>query len=480
MNREKGLMGDIKVTVYIPVYNYGKYVGKAIESVFKQTLKNWELLVINDGSTDETEKILKKYEPYDRVTIVNQENKGLTVTCNIALRLAKGEYFIRLDSDDYLDENALLVMSHFLDENPETGLVYPDYYLIDEHGEIVSVERRAKAGDKADILLDMPAHGACTMFRKRVLLEMGGYNEGITCQDGYDIWLRFIEMYKIGNVNLPLFYYRQHGGSLTENSKKILETRQKIKRIHAEAKKKKLKIKHIKRVAIIPARTHSNVVMRMALEKLGDKPLINYTIDEAIKSESFNRIVVVSEDDEIIKYTRENYPDVKSVKRPKKYARRNTGLEESVKMVLNILRQEEREGYQEGMLLFLEAPLKRSEHVIKAIDTMHIFDTDSVVPLCETYSPYYVRGKKGLERIGSVEQFRLERKIIYQGNGALLLFKTKNLGKGSIMGDKVGHIIMLREDSINIVSPFDYKVARVLLKERNETVQPRQTMVIGG
>ena len=125
-----------KVTVYIPVYNYGRFVERAIKSVFDQTLKDWELLVINDGSTDDTEAVLKKYESCEKVTIVNQKNKGLTVSCNIALRLARGEYFMRLDADDYLDENALLVMSHFLDEHPEYGLAYPDYYLTDEHGEV--------------------------------------------------------------------------------------------------------------------------------------------------------------------------------------------------------------------------------------------------------------------------------------------------------------------------------------------------------
>ena len=117
------------------------------------------------------------------------------------------------------------------------------------------------------------------------------------------------------------------------------------------------------------------------------------------------------------------------------------------------------------MLLDSQSPLKRSEHFIKAIDTMHIFDTDCVVPLCETVSPYYVRQNNGLKRIGNTEMFRLERKTIYKGNGSLLLSKTKNLQAGSVMGERIGHIIMLREDSINICSKFDFAVAEFLLKE---------------
>ncbi|OGW47581.1 MAG: hypothetical protein A2Y66_03270 [Nitrospirae bacterium RBG_13_41_22] len=456
------------ISVYIPVFNYARYIEKAIQSVLNQTFKDWELIVINDGSTDGTEEILRKYESHDKVTVVNQENKGLTKSCNIALRLANGEYVMRLDGDDYLDENALLVMTHFLDENPEIGLVYPDYYLIDEHDEVLSIERREKISSDEWVLLDIPPHGACTMFRKHILQELGEYDEEIVCQDGYDMWIRFIENYKADNINLPLFYYRQHSGSLTKNHERILDTRQKIKRKHAELKRKRLKASKIKRVAIIPARTHTNIMPKLALQECAGQPLINYTIDEAIKSASFNSIVVVSEDDEILHHTENNYKkDVLTVTRPLEYGRRNTGIEKTVQLVLDVLKKNKGEEYEEGMLIFIESPLKKSKHILKAIDTMYIFETDSVISLCETNSPYYIRNNNSLERIGNQEQFRLERNTIYRGNGALFLFKIKNLAKGAIFGEKIGHIIMLKEESININSPFDYKIAEFLIKERN-------------
>ena len=461
-----------KVTVYIPVFNYARYVEKAIESVFNQTFKDWELIIINDGSTDGTEEVLKKYELLEMITVVNQENKGLTKSCNIALRLANGEYVMRLDGDDYLDENALLVMTHFLDEHPEAGLVYPDYYLIDEDNEIISIERREKINSAEWGLLDIPPHGACTMFRKHILLELGEYDEEITCQDGYDMWIRFIESYKADNINLPLFYYRQHKGSLTKNNIKILDTRQKIKRKHAELKIKKARLGQIKRVAIIPVRSHSDVMFRMSLQELAGRPVIDYTVAEAVKSMGFDRIVVVSEDDKINSYIKNYYKDVTVIKRPVEFARRNTGLEKTVQLVLDSLMEKEGEEYEEGMLLFIESPLKKAKHILKAIDTLHIFETDNVIPLCETNSPYYVRNKGSLERIGNQEKFRLERKTIYRGNGALLLFRTKNMGKGSIFGNKIGHIIMLKEESININSLFDFKIAEFLLKDCNPLVLP--------
>jgi len=456
-----------KVSVYIPVYNYGKYVEKAIESVIRQTFDDWELIIINDGSNDESEEIIRKYEHYPKITTVNQKNKGLAITSNIALRLSRGEYIIRLDGDDFFDENAFLVMVNFLDKHHEISLVYPDYFLVNENDEIISVECREKINGGDDCLLDLPPHGACTMWRKAVLLELGGYSEDITCQDGYDIWFRFLESHKADNINLPLFYYRQHPDSLTKNEKRILKTRQEIKRKYIERKKEKNgDFQQINRIAIIPVRSHSNVTTKMALSKIARRPMIDYTLLEALKADCFNRVVVVSEDEKILQYVDKNYEDILTMKRPIEYSRRNTRIEDTIELVLNNLEKNDLEKFDEVMLLYSQSPLKRSEHFIKAIDTLQIFDTDCVVPLCETMSPYYVRQKNGLERIGNTEMFRLERKTIYKGNGSFLLFKTSNLQTGSVMGERIGHVIMLREDSINICSKFDFNVAEFLLKKR--------------
>jgi glycosyltransferase involved in cell wall biosynthesis len=189
----------------MPCYNYAKFVQKAIKSVIKQTLEDWEFIIINDGSTDNTLEIISKYKDHQKIRIIDQKNKGLNVTNNIALRLSNGNYIMRLDADDYLDENALLVMSSILDTKPTIGLVYPDYYHIDVYDNIIEMVRRENVNDEFQIL-DIPAHGACTMFRKNVLLQMGGYIEEFSVQDGYEIWLRFIRNYSPYHVNVPLFY----------------------------------------------------------------------------------------------------------------------------------------------------------------------------------------------------------------------------------------------------------------------------------
>ena len=145
-----------RVTVYIATYNYGKYLRQAVNSVLQQTYDPWELIIIDDGSTDETKEVLANFTGHPKVRIYsNQQNEGLTRTSNKAIQLARGEYVMRLDADDYLDENALLVLSNCLEHNLDIALVYPDYYVISEDGEILRLERRSRVYDEAE-LLDLP------------------------------------------------------------------------------------------------------------------------------------------------------------------------------------------------------------------------------------------------------------------------------------------------------------------------------------
>jgi len=113
------------VSVYIVNRNYGRYIEKSIESVLKQTFKQWELIIIDDGSKDNSKQIIEKYKILPRVTVVYQENKGLNVSNNVALRLANGQYIMRVDADDYLDENALSIMFQKMETKPELALVFP-------------------------------------------------------------------------------------------------------------------------------------------------------------------------------------------------------------------------------------------------------------------------------------------------------------------------------------------------------------------
>ena len=210
-----------KVTIYIPNHNYENYFSKAIESVLDQSYENWELILILDGCTDNSIKIAKKYFIKNKSKIrlfVNKKNKGLQFCCNQALKHAHGDYILRLDADDFLNENAILLMSRQLDKNKKLNLVFSDYFYIDEKDKILDINTHTKIKN-SNKLLNMPAHGACSMVRISKLRKLGGYSTSFDAQDGYELWLKILSKNSIGNITTPLFYYRQQYSNFCINHK---------------------------------------------------------------------------------------------------------------------------------------------------------------------------------------------------------------------------------------------------------------------
>lgn len=449
-----------KVTVYIPTHNYGRYLGKAINSVLKQKFDSWELIVINDGSTDNTAEVLKKFLRHPKIKIVNQEKKGLTVSNNIALRLSRGKYIMRLDGDDYLDENALLVLSNILDTHGEVGLVYPDYYRVDANGRIIDMERRKKLGKEVN-LLDLPAHGACSMIRKRHLLDLGGYDESLPCQDGYDLWIRFISKYKPYNVNIPLFYYRQHHCSLTQDKSKILAVRHRIKRNFVIAN---FSGKMPKVLAIMPVRRESNRYQGSPLEKIAGRPLIDYTITESLKTNLLDKIVVTADDEKVLNYAK-RFSGVLTVSRPAELSLPNSRIEPTVSFVLNFMKKKFNYRPDAVMLLYIHSPLRKYTHIEKAIDTMLIFDADSVVSVCEDFSYSYRHTKNGLAPLAKRRFLRLERESLYKENGAIYLSRVSKISKNNFLGSRISHITMLPHESVKIDDRFNHWLAEKIIRE---------------
>lgn len=450
----------MKITVYITSYNYGKYLKEAVDSVLKQTLKDWELIIINDGSTDNTAEVIEQYKNHPQIITIDQENKGLSVSNNIALRLSRGRYIMRLDGDDYLDENALLILSNILDTKEEIGLVYPDYYEIDPNGEILNLVRRKKIGEEVE-LLDLPAHGACTMFRKECLLEIGGYSEAYSCQDGYDIWLRFINKFKPYNVNNALFYYRQHPLSLTKKKNKILETRGKIKEDYVKYNHKD-KILNI--MGIIPVTSNSVHHFSNPFQILAGKPLIWYTIKETEKAR-LDRLILATDDDKVIEYTQNNSSKIKTIKRPPHLSSSSTRMADIVSFVINKVKEVEKYEPDVVCTLYINTPLRKAVHINNAIDTMKIFDVDSVVSVEEELAFCHHHTKYGLESIQKNREIRTEKQAIYKENGAIYLSKTWVFFDRLLTGEKIGHIIMLPEESVKINTEFDLWLAEKIILE---------------
>lgn len=446
------------ISIYITNHNYGRYIRQAIESVINQTFKEFELIIIDDGSTDNSREIIEKYTDIENVAIVFQKNRGLPVSNNIALHMARGDFLLRLDADDFLDPNALSIFFNIVKQNPEVDMVFSDYFLVDAVGETCEVVRRHDFNDVT--LYDQPAHGACTMIRKKCLADMGGYDESICCQDGFELWLRFIKKYKVQNVNLPLFYYRQHECSLTKNEDRILSTRRSILKTHGCRGANKLSS-----VAVIPVRGRRLDPGCQALKMLGGKPLIHWTIDSAVKSEQIDRVYITTPDRSLAKWLQQTYTDprIAVIRRDDKLATFNQPIEGSLFHVLDGLGV----GNPPDVLavLYIDSPFRKASHIDSAIHAMAIFDTDIVVGVRPEVDQFYQHNGHGMVPLRKNQILRLERDDLFREAGQMRMVRTRFLQEHkNIYSGKIGHVVVDQEASLRLRTEFDWQVAKSLIE----------------
>lgn len=447
------------ITVYITNHNYEKFVQQSIESVLNQSFKDYELIIIDDGSLDNSWDIIAKYQDTPNIRLIRQQNKGLNVTNNIALKAARGEFIVRLDADDYFDHDALLVMSNYLKRNSDVDMLFADYYLTNEQGQVIGQERRHDF-EKDVSLLDCPAHGACTIIRVKALHEVGGYNEIFKCQDGYDLWLKFIKKYKIRNINLPLFYYRQHQASLTKNQVRILSTRASIKN---EYVKRSVKSEE-SAVAVIPLRGKAADVRDLPFQMVGDSYLIDYAIKSCIEAKRFEHIFILSEDEKILSYAKDNYgASVKTYKRSREDALENTHYHALIdKMLIEAL------GDKQPDLVLIktsETPFISSIYLKDALDTVHIFETDLVIPVRLEDRNYFYHSGNGLVPFnhGKTTDLKLEQDQIYsQIPGMHVIRRDLLSGQFKVEDLKNGHVVIDQIAAHTIVNEIDLKIANLI------------------
>ena len=452
------------ISVYITNHNYGKYLKQSVESVLNQSFKDFELIIIDDGSNDSSKKILKNYEKNPLIKVIYQKNKGLTISNNIAIKLAQGEYIVRLDADDYFHKDALKnLLTGFNDS--EIGMVFGDWYDIDENGDLIERKKRHNF-QKEVTLYDQPAHGACTMFRKKCLIKIDGYDESITRQDGYELWLRFIRNFKVNNINIPIFYYRQHFQSLTKDEKKLLNVRAEILENHANKYSLKKKKKFF---AIVPIRGSEIDSRSKPFLKLNGKNLIDYTIDELIKSENLSLIIITTPSVEVIKYVSKKYKNnkIKIVKRSKESSRINFSLNQTVNDCIKIIKDIEL--YDSFFITSIETPFKRSELIDSAINTKIIFNVDSVIGLRSFDRTIYNHNGNGMVPLNKQKsKLKLERKQNYVAIPGFSLRDLNDYKKtNSLSGKKIGHVIFDQEASLFLNSKLDLVFAEAILRKND-------------
>ena len=455
MNKENFL-----VTVYITNFNYGKFIKQAIESVLLQTEQSFELIIIDDGSTDNSKEIIEKYKDLKNIRIVYQKNKGLNVTNNIALRAARGKYIVRLDADDYFSPNALELLLEKIESDSMLGMVFPDYFIVDNQGEVLERHKRHDFDNEVK-LFDQAAHGACTMIRVKFLREIGGYDESFSCQDGYELWVKFTSKFKVSNINEPLFYYRKHGKNLTSNEDRILDTRATINSKYV----KKLN-KEIKSVAIIPVRGEGNDIYKLPF---GSHTLLEEKINQALESNFITKVIVTSPDKNIkqlINDKYENHDKVSFFYRDKSKTRINVDLNSTLELILNKFKNLD---FKAITILAIEFPFLKPSKIDDAINTMVLFDADSLISVRNTNKLLFRHNGRGMNPILGMEKFtKMEREMLYFHSGGISVSTRKNFEKNNkMLSGKVGHILLDQKSAFEINTEFDMKIATLIKNDIN-------------
>lgn len=194
--------GKSLVSIIIPAFNYAEYISETIKSVQAQTYAEWECLIVDDGSTDETARIVAEFARADsRIQYIYQKNQGLAATRNNGIKLAKGDYIQFLDADDLLEKNKLRTHTTFLDENPQIDICYGDsfyfpndepaerWFCLTEKGsrwlpEIQSGEDALKSFIKINIPVNAP------LIRRDVTGKVGLFDVNLECFADWDFWFR--------------------------------------------------------------------------------------------------------------------------------------------------------------------------------------------------------------------------------------------------------------------------------------------------
>lgn len=244
------------ISVVLPVYNGEKYLEKSIQSIMGQTYRNWELLIIDDCSTDSTPAIIKDFCQSDpRIKSVRHEkNKRLPASLNTGFRLTKGDYVTWTSDDNLYKPNAFQEMAGFLDEHREISFIYSDFDLIDEMGEVIE---QVTAGDWKMLGL-MDVIGGCFMYRRIIHETIGYYDEATYLAEDLEFELRaMVNGYKFQPLHKNLYQYRSHADSLTNTKSK------QIYRIHAEVNKK-----YFDRMPWMDRQTKAHSFLRLARKAL--------------------------------------------------------------------------------------------------------------------------------------------------------------------------------------------------------------------
>jgi glycosyltransferase involved in cell wall biosynthesis len=209
-----------KVSVVIPAYNAMKYLPETVASVMNQTYKDFEIILVDDGSSDHIRAWVAE-QNIPQIKLISQENRGLSGARNTGIRHAQGEYIAILDADDLWDPTKLQKQVQALEDFSEVSFVYTWTALINERGTLTGrYYKRHEEGDVWDTLIEfnLVGCGSVPLIRKSCFDAAGEFDENLkSFVEDWDLWLRMARLYRFKVIKEPLVYYRQRPDSASKN-----------------------------------------------------------------------------------------------------------------------------------------------------------------------------------------------------------------------------------------------------------------------
>ena len=212
------------VSVVIPTFNYGRFVGDAVESALGQTYPHLEVIVVDDGSTDDTQRILKRFK--SRIRYVYQNNRGLSAARNTGVRLANGDWVALLDADDRWHPHKTEVQLAAGQSIADVGLIgsLPTALLPPELDAAPSIRVLAVR----DFLLSIRTGPSGTLIRRKCFDAVGLFDESLKSVEDRDMWLRIAARFPAVQISSPCWWYRPHEGQMSRGAARMLENYERV------------------------------------------------------------------------------------------------------------------------------------------------------------------------------------------------------------------------------------------------------------
>lgn len=207
-----------KVSVLMAVYNAEDFLAEAMESILNQTFKDFEFIIIDDGSTDSSKKIIRNYSD-PRIRLISRKNKGFVFSLNEGIELARGKYIARMDADDISDPTRIEKQVKFLDKNRDIAMVGTSFSLVDEKGNLIDHSYHLDRPEDlvVEIFTRNPFGHGTTMIKSSVLKEVGMYSKDEPIED-YDLWWRISRKYSAANLTDELYNWRIVSSGMSHGS----------------------------------------------------------------------------------------------------------------------------------------------------------------------------------------------------------------------------------------------------------------------